>query len=734
VTAAHGPAVAAPRVPPTDPAPDPSAPARPLLRAGHNCWRIERASRLSFLIDGEAYFRAVREAIAAARHSIFILGWDIDSRMRLVPEGAGDGFPEPLGDFLNAVVASRRGLRACVLSWDFAMLYALEREWLPVYKLDWRTHRRLTFRLDARHPLGASHHQKVIVVDDAVAFVGGFDLTQRRWDRSAHAGDEPLRRDPDGKPYGPFHDVQAIVDGGAARALGELCRDRWARAGCRHAPPVRESIDHDPWPRSCAVDVADLDVAIARTEPVFEDGAGVGEIRQLHIDAIAAASRHLFMENQYFSSNLVAECLAARLRAPTGPELVLISHRSESGWLESSTMGVLRARLHRRLGAADAHHRFRAFCPELPDLADDCCLNVHSKVLVVDDALLTVGSANLSNRSMGFDTECNLAIEARGDPRLRAAIAALRNRLLGEHLGCAPADVEAAVATSGSLFAAIDTLGSGARTLRPLNPTVSPDIDALVPDAAVIDPERALLSDEMVQELVPEQAQRPVHGRLAALGLLVFSIAVIAAAWRWTPLRDWLDVDAVVAFADRIDDLPATPALVLAAYVVAGLLVVPVTVLIAATGVVFGPVLGVAYALAGALLSGFVTFSIGRRLGRETVRRLAGDRLNRISRKLAERGLLAVVLVRLLPVAPYSIVNVVAGASQIRLRDFLLGTFLGLLPGVLGTVLFVDRLMASVRDPGFVTFALLAIVAGLLAGGTLVLRSRLARRHRAAGA
>jgi uncharacterized membrane protein YdjX (TVP38/TMEM64 family) len=165
--------------------------------------------------------------------------------------------------------------------------------------------------------------------------------------------------------------------------------------------------------------------------------------------------------------------------------------------------------------------------------------------------------------------------------------------------------------------------------------------------------------------------------------------------------------------------------------VVAGLLVVPVTVLIAATGVVFGPLLGAIYALAGSLLSGLTTYLIGRSLGRETVRRLAGSRLNAISRKLAERGLLAIVLVRIVPVAPYSIVNIVAGASHIGLRDFLLGTAIGLAPGVLGIVVFVDRIVASVRNPGFLSFALLAVIAGLLGGSAVVLQRRLARRERA---
>jgi phosphatidylserine/phosphatidylglycerophosphate/cardiolipin synthase-like enzyme len=163
---------------------EPLNPSHALLQPGRNCWRIEHAHRFSLLVDAEAYFRAVRSAIREARRSIFILSWDIDSRTCLVPGGANDGYPEPLGEFLCAVVAARPELRVYVLNWDFAMLYALEREWLPVYKLGWQTHRRLAFSMDGRHPIGASHHQKVVVIDDAVAFVGGLDLTRCRWDTS----------------------------------------------------------------------------------------------------------------------------------------------------------------------------------------------------------------------------------------------------------------------------------------------------------------------------------------------------------------------------------------------------------------------------------------------------------------------------------------------------------------------------------------------------------------------
>ncbi|HWT71551.1 MAG TPA: hypothetical protein VN361_05135, partial [Oxalicibacterium sp.] len=200
------------RTPPSgdQPAPSPASPG--LLQPGHNCWQIAQARRFSLLIDAQAYFSAVRQAMCNAHRSIFILSWDIDSRVRLVPDGANDGWPEPLGEFLAALVKARPALHVHVLNWDFAMLYALERELPPAYGNGWQTQRRLMVQMDGRHPVGASHHQKIVVIDDAIAFVGGLDLTRSRWDTPEHACDNPLRRDADGKAYAPFHDVQALVD------------------------------------------------------------------------------------------------------------------------------------------------------------------------------------------------------------------------------------------------------------------------------------------------------------------------------------------------------------------------------------------------------------------------------------------------------------------------------------------------------------------------------------------
>ncbi|WP_238533948.1 VTT domain-containing protein [Herbaspirillum lusitanum] len=652
----------------------------------------------------------------------------------VVAGGAGDGYPEALGDFLNALVEERPQLHVYILNWDFAMLYALEREWPPAYKHGWRKRRRFYFHMDASHPVGASHHQKVVVIDDKLAFAGGIDLTRNRWDTSEHAPDQPLRRDIDDKPYGPFHDVQAMVDAEAAAALGELARERWTRAGCKPALPPNKAKDGDDlWPTGVEPDLGDVEIGIARTEPERDGGGGIHEIRQLYLDAIAAARHSLFFENQYFTSNVLHDALAARLAEDDAPEVVVVSPQNQSGWLEQATMGHLRARIHQRLKAADQHGRYRMYCPQLAG-EQDGCLNVHSKVFAVDDHLFCVGSANMSNRSMTYDTECNLVIEAHGDAaqqaRIRTAIAGMRNRLLAEHLDVGVETVRQEIDKTSSLHATIAALQSNGRTLIALDPVVLPQIEALMPDKVMFDPETPINPDELIAQFVPGHARKPVPRRLIGLGVFGILLLALALAWRFTPLREWLNLNALIVMARSLETLPFTPLAVMAVYVVAGMLMFPVTLLIAVTGIVFGPFYGALYALAGSLLSALAGFGVGVWLGRETLQQLLGRRVNSLSRRFAQRGIPAMVVIRLLPVAPFTIANVVAGVSHLRLRDYLIGTFLGMAPGIIVTVAFAHNLAEAIRHPSLTTVALLAGMAALLIGMALGLQKLFSQQPR----
>ncbi|WDZ94210.1 VTT domain-containing protein [Herbaspirillum sp. WKF16] len=697
-----------------------------LLQPGRNCWRLEHADRFKLLVDAAQYFAALRSALLKAQHSVFILGWDIDSRTDLAPEGADDGFPAQLGDLLHALVAQRPRLHMHVLNWDYAMLYALEREWLMARKPGRERSKRLHFHTDAHHPVGASHHQKVVVIDDRLAFVGGLDLTRCRWDTPEHAPDNPLRRDPDGKPYAPFHDVQAMVEGDAAQALGELARRRWRQAGYGEAgKTVQASPDAtDVWPDGFEPDLRDIRVGISRTEPDHDGRAGVFEIRQLYLDAIAGARDFLFFENQYFTSNVLSEALGARLREADGPEVAVVSPRTQSGWLEQATMGALRARIHHRLKHAPpgrddrAATRYQMYSPCLPGLGEDC-LNVHSKVFAMDDRLFSVGSANMSNRSMAVDTECNLSIEAQGDAakeaEVRAAIALMRNRLLAEHLGAQPQAVAERIDAGGSLHAAIAELRQpDGRHLAPLDPRLIPELDALTQDNAVFDPERPISPDEIVDAYVPHGARKPVPRRMIGLCLLAVALVAFALAWRFTPLREWINLSSMIALARSVDKMPFTPVIVIAAFVAAGMLMVPITVLIAVAGVVFGPLYGGLYATTGVALSAALGFYLGNWLGHDALRQMLGPRINNLSRRFAQRGIAAMAVIRLLPIAPFTVVNVVAGASHLGLRDYMIGTLIGMVPGIVLTVIFSHNLAEAIRHPSLQTVLVLALVTSAL--------------------
>ena len=228
----------------------------PILVEGETCWRLATANRVALLVDGAAYFRTLAAALERAERSVVMVGWDFHSRTRLRRDEQVAPEEDELRSRLDAAARRRSGLRIHVLGWDFAPLYALEREALPLLRLDWQRHRRVHFRLDDQHPVGASHHQKIAVIDDALAFCGGLDVTACRWDTPEHTARDPRRRDPGFGEYPPFHDVQMAVDGDAARSLGELVRDRWQRATGRRLRAVLPSAD--PWPEDLPADLEDV--------------------------------------------------------------------------------------------------------------------------------------------------------------------------------------------------------------------------------------------------------------------------------------------------------------------------------------------------------------------------------------------------------------------------------------------------------------------------------------------
>ena len=221
--------------------------------------------------------------------------------------------------------------------------------------------RHVEFGFDDRIPVGGSHHQKVVVVDDQLAFCGGIDLTGHRWDTSAHRVDEPLRTS-GGEPYTPYHEVHTMATGPLATALGELSRDRWRALGEERMPTLAPS-EEDLWPADITPDLTDVDVAIARTVPEVDGQSAIRECEALFVDSIARAKQSIYIESQYFTNDALADALAARLKEPHGPEIIVVSPQECHGWLEQNTMGAFRSGAFRRMIAADTHQRLRLVYP-----------------------------------------------------------------------------------------------------------------------------------------------------------------------------------------------------------------------------------------------------------------------------------------------------------------------------------------------------------------------------------
>lgn len=182
--------------------------------------------------------------------------------------------------------------------------------------------------------------------------------------------------------------------------------------------------------------------------------------------------------------------------------------------------------------------------------------------------------------------------------------------------------------------------------------------------------------------------------RLWRFLLLLAVLVCLAAAWKWTSLGDWLEIGRVTE-ALRSTGQNFGPLGAIVAFAAACIVVVPLTFLTLVTIVAFGPLLGFMYTLVGACIGAAVSYGLGRALGHEVMLRMAGARVNILSRRLAGRGMLAVIAVRMVPIAPFAIVNLIAGTSHIRFKDFMLGTALGMAPGTLAMTFLVDQILIS---------------------------------------
>lgn len=688
-------------------------------------WRSVLSKRLAFLQNGAEYFPAFVEAVRKAKHTVYIAGWDLDSRVALTDRQTKN--PLQLGEFLDQVARDRPELNIYLLVWDFSILFAAEREPAPIISLGWKRHPHVHYHADGEHPFGASHHQKFVVVDESLCFVGGMDLAVRRWDRPDHDPHDPARVDPLGEPFAPYHDVHSVFDGEGGEVLGEYFRHRWLRAtGKRLDKPAMEirGPGEDLWPESVPPLCRDVDVYLARTEPQHKGFPEVSEVEAMILETIRRAKKHLYIENQYFSSASVRKALVERLREDDCPEILIVLPEKSGSWLARKSMDALRAKMLKDLREADVNNRLLVRFPACPE---GKTTYVHAKLMIADDEFATVGSANLANRSMGLDTELNIAIDAAdadNADQIRQCIAAFRASLLAEFLHMDGPEVEAYWNENPSFNLVVGSLGRDGYSLKAVEyeEELAESLEKLNGEDRILDPERPVSLSRLLDLFLAEE-RRPEakeHRNLIIKAAVMICLVIIGVVlWKFSGLGDDFSAEILAGWGEALSGKVWALPVVVGVYSLGGVVMAPVTVLIVATAFIFSPLLAATYSVVGCLASAAVTYSMGLILGRRFVRKLAGERINELSRRLARSGVLTMALIRNLPIAPYSVVNMVAGASHIRFWDYLLGTFLGMLPGVIALTVFSGTIVNAFRNP---TWWRVAVPVVVIAGFVLFLR------------
>ncbi|HEX5023460.1 MAG TPA: phospholipase D-like domain-containing protein [Candidatus Binatia bacterium] len=483
-----------------------------ILQPGINCWKIDEVSESGLLIDAKDYYRAFCQAAKTAERYILLAGWQFDSDVALVREGNGAEAGITLISFLDQLCEKNPDLRIYILAWNFSVIYSIDREWLQSWNFKWNTNERIQFCFDSCHPFGASHHQKYVVIDGRIAFLGGLDLCSGRWDDRGHRATNPLRVNSDQSPYAPFHDVQSYHVGAVAARLEEFFKEQW-RAVCNHDLDLAAARSHGIRFEN-SLSVKSDRVGLSRTQVRTTDtgNESVREIRHLFRDAISAAESYIYIENQYFSSQAIHEALVRRMSDPRRSrlEIVLVLAKEANAFVEQASIGIAQAKVIRNLRslAAETGHKLGIYYPASPaENREDIPTYIHSKLLLVDDQFLSVGSANLNNRSMGLDTELNVSWQVRdGETEAQQSLRDVRVNLLSEHTGLEAREANELARITG-LVGYLDQICNNQHSRLRFHPSLQGSaggeswIETFFPDGLPLDPEGPVFGEDSYEPL-----------------------------------------------------------------------------------------------------------------------------------------------------------------------------------------------------------------------------------------
>ena len=668
-----------------------------LFKPGENCWRTTKADKATLLIDCEAYYSALYHAISRAKRSIFVLGWDIDGRIELLrgEDAKNANFPVRFFDLIKFKTDENPELKVYLNRWNYSIFFMSEREPMSGWRWNRETSSNVYYCTDYKIPFSGCHHQKLISVDDEVAFCGGMDVALGRWDQRQHHVNVEDRKDPGGitrpvkkKPYMPYHDIQIIVDGPIVKDLGELVRWRWKRAAGFDAVPFEEAMpgqSETAWPTNIKPHFTDINIAIARTFPKTQHQETIHEIEEMYLAEIGRAERFIYIENQYLTSERIAKAINQRLKDNSGLKVLIVSGDHPRGFMEHHAMWTGRVKFCDIVEDGTDKSRFAVTYPVSREDGKDQTYHIHSKIMIIDDRYLHIGSSNLNKRSMGFDSECDLILDG-DDEAKRDAISSIRNNLIREHTGREESDINRMINDSTPLNELLIYQNHSRQHLICIDN--DPYRNELLTPLAI------KLGDPKKAHFLHNIPVRQVLTAVLILGLL----GTLAWSWFEPYFSEFFSEESIKAFIQNARDSQFSLLWIAGIYIIAGLVFFPVTVLNLTTAIVFGPLYGLLMALFGSLSSASLSYVIGRILGKKSFK-LFRPIMEKIQHYAKRGGIIGMTLIRLVPIAPFTLVNITFGLTRIDFKSYIIATVLGLIPGIFAKAMLGGAIAQLWEDP-----------------------------------
>ncbi|NDW22679.1 VTT domain-containing protein [Alteromonas hispanica] len=705
-----------------------------IFEPGENCWVESNATFAAPLIDCANYYKALHSSIVKAKHSIFIVGWDIDSRIRLIrgEDEAQSSAPSVISDLLKWKAEQTPDIQIYLLRWDSSLAFFAQRELWAKEAWDEKTPDNVKTELDDTIPMGGSQHQKIVVIDDELVFSGGMDVSTNRWDTRDHPVVSEERDGPDGE-YGPLHDVQMVSSGPVVADFSKLVRWRWQRVANETPIAIRDNANINidapipaAWPESYPPIFKNVECALARTIPFMDEVEPAQEVRHMLLDLIGQAESFIYIENQFTTRQEIAEELNRQLKLKPNLNVCIVSSYEPKGKFECEAFWASRIQFKTILESGISPERVKMTYSSIEDMQGKRAYKrIHSKVMTIDDKYLVIGSSNLSNRSMTLDTEIDTVLYG-NTPENKQSVVNVRNDLLAEHTGRALEDMPAIFEQPNPVEALMQGQIAHGYILTEVRDEIFTEQSTANLFRSLSDPEEPLISIPTPDGTVLPARNPRRRSIMIAIGVTI--VAVMCGLMYWASQSiPWLSSDSINAFLEESRGTYFALPTVLMVYVVGGILFFPVTVLSLAVAAIFGPIWGPIYGMMGALLSSAILFGIGKLSGNAGLKKLGGPKVAAVDEKLKRSGIVGVAAIRMLPIAPFSLVNLVAGISSIGIIQFLVGTFLGMFPPMIAKGLVGDSIAQIWQNPSVETISYL--VAGIALWGLMIWGSQKFARY-----